>query len=57
MELSRKGRRAVYIMLALILGSVLIGCATPLSQRGQTWVAIVAATAATLVYFVSQRAM
>ena len=47
----------MYIMLALVLGSVLIGCLTPLSQRGQTWLALVAATTATIIYFVSQRAM
>jgi hypothetical protein len=44
-------------MLALVLGSVLVGCLTPLSRRGQTWMALAAATAATLIYFVSQRAM
>jgi hypothetical protein len=47
----------MYIMLALILGSVLVGCAAPFGQRGQTWLALVAATPATIIYFVSQRAM
>lgn len=47
----------MYVMLALIFGSVLVGCSGRLNQRGQTWVALVASVAATLVYYVSQRAM
>lgn len=47
----------MYVMAVLICGSLLVGCASPLSHRRQTGLALLAATIGTIVYFVSQRAM
>ncbi|GEM_PF-4076016 len=47
----------MYIMLALIVGSLLIGCSGTISARAQPWLALTAATGATLIYYISQRAM
>lgn len=47
----------MYVMLALIFGSFLVGATGRLSHRAQGLVSLAAVVAATVIYYVSQRAM